>query len=105
MLALPIVPRQTCALLRLKIDCTILTVLTIDLVLKDQQSVGKRNLHLMDTVNKKKRWTTIYVSTIFEREPRSGAPANDRASFLKINDLNDIYFFGMYDCSQYCSIV
>jgi hypothetical protein len=33
---------------------------TIDLVLIDQQSVGKRSLHLMDTVNAKKRWTTIY---------------------------------------------
>jgi hypothetical protein len=30
------------------------------LVLIDQQSVGKRSLHLMDTVNAKKRWTTIY---------------------------------------------
>jgi hypothetical protein len=25
----------------------------------DQQSVGKRSLHLMDTVKAKKRWTTI----------------------------------------------
>jgi hypothetical protein len=33
---------------------------TIYLVLIDQQSVGKRSLHLMDTVNAKKRWTTIY---------------------------------------------
>jgi hypothetical protein len=33
---------------------------TIDLVLIDQQSVGKRSPHLMDTVNAKKRWTTIY---------------------------------------------
>jgi hypothetical protein len=32
----------------------------MDLVLIDQQSVGKRSLHLMDTVNAKKRWTTIY---------------------------------------------
>jgi hypothetical protein len=32
----------------------------IDLVLIDQQSVGKRSLYLMDTVNAKKRWTTIY---------------------------------------------
>jgi hypothetical protein len=32
---------------------------TIDLVLIDQQSVGERSLHLMDTVNAKKRWTTI----------------------------------------------
>jgi hypothetical protein len=29
------------------------------MVLIDQQSMGKRNLHLMDTVNAKKRWTTI----------------------------------------------
>jgi hypothetical protein len=32
----------------------------MDLVLIDQQSVGKRSLHLMDTVNAEKRWTTIY---------------------------------------------
>jgi hypothetical protein len=31
------------------------------LVLIDQQSVvGKRNIHLIDTVNAKNRWTTIY---------------------------------------------
>jgi hypothetical protein len=35
-------------------------VLTIELALIVQQSVGKRSLHLMDTVNAKKRWTTIY---------------------------------------------
>jgi hypothetical protein len=34
--------------------------ISIDLVLIDQQSVGKRSLHLIDTVNAKKRWTTIY---------------------------------------------
>jgi hypothetical protein len=33
---------------------------TIDLVLIDPQSVGERSLDLMDTVNEKKRWTTIY---------------------------------------------
>jgi hypothetical protein len=32
----------------------------IDLVLINQQSVGNRSLNLMDTVNAKKRWTTIY---------------------------------------------
>jgi hypothetical protein len=32
----------------------------IDFVLIDQQSVGKRTHDLMDTVNAKKRWTTIY---------------------------------------------
>jgi hypothetical protein len=35
------------------------TDLTIDLVLIDPQSVGKRNHDLMDTVNAKKRWKTI----------------------------------------------
>jgi hypothetical protein len=35
-------------------------VVTIDVVLIYQQSVGKRSLHLMDTVNAEKRWTTIY---------------------------------------------
>jgi hypothetical protein len=29
------------------------------LVLIDQQSVGKRSLYLMDTVNAKTRWTNI----------------------------------------------
>jgi hypothetical protein len=49
----------------------------MDLVLKDQQSAGKRSLHLIDTVNAKKRWRTIYsvnftgVSTIFGKEPHS----------------------------------
>jgi hypothetical protein len=38
----------------------LITLKTIDLVLIDQQSVGKRNLHLIDTVNAKQRWTTIY---------------------------------------------
>jgi hypothetical protein len=33
---------------------------THGLVLIDQQSVGKRSLHLMDTFNVKKRWTAIY---------------------------------------------
>jgi uncharacterized protein YbbC (DUF1343 family) len=32
----------------------------IDLVLIDLQSVGKRSLHLIDTVNTKKRRTNIY---------------------------------------------
>jgi hypothetical protein len=34
--------------------------LAIDLVLIDQQSARKRSLLLMDIVNAKKRWTTIY---------------------------------------------
>jgi hypothetical protein len=35
-------------------------MVSIYLVLKDQHSVRKRSLHLMDTVNAKKRWMTIY---------------------------------------------
>jgi hypothetical protein len=35
-------------------------VYTIDLVLIDPQSVGKRTHDLLDTVNVKKRWKTIY---------------------------------------------
>jgi hypothetical protein len=35
------------------------TGVTINLVLIDPQSVGKKSLHLMGTVNVKKRWTTI----------------------------------------------
>jgi hypothetical protein len=34
-------------------------VLAVDLVLIDPESVGKRSLYLMGTVNAKKRWTTI----------------------------------------------
>jgi hypothetical protein len=37
----------------------IVMVETIDLVLIDPQSVGKRTYDLMDTVNAKKRWKTI----------------------------------------------
>jgi hypothetical protein len=36
-----------------------LNIKTIDLVLIDPQSVGKRTHDLMDTVNAKKRWETI----------------------------------------------
>jgi hypothetical protein len=36
------------------------TVLSRDLILIDQQSVGKRSLLLMETVNVKMRWTIIY---------------------------------------------
>jgi hypothetical protein len=36
-----------------------ISIATIDLVLIDQQSVGKRSHHLMDTVNAKMRWTRI----------------------------------------------
>jgi hypothetical protein len=42
----------------------------IDSVLIDQQSVGKRSLHLIDTAHAKKRWTPnnfVCVPIIFER--------------------------------------
>jgi hypothetical protein len=57
------------------------TVGTINLVLIDQQSVGKRSLRLMDTVNAKKRWTTIYwrVKNFFEIVPHSVTLAKERA--------------------------
>jgi hypothetical protein len=64
-------------------------VVTIDLALIDQQSVGKRSLHLLDTVNAKKRWTTSYILARF---------ANERASFLNMNDIDEISFFGTFDC-------
>jgi hypothetical protein len=55
------------------------TEVRLYLVLIDQQSVGKRSLYLMDTVNAKKRWTTIYYhllacQQIFERETHSDKP-------------------------------
>jgi uncharacterized protein YbbC (DUF1343 family) len=40
-------------------DLKLVLVKTIDLVLIDPQSVGKRTHDLMDTVNAKKRWKTI----------------------------------------------
>jgi hypothetical protein len=66
-----------------------LAVSTIDLVLIDQQSVGKRSLHLMDTVKAKKRWTTIYwrVNKLMKESHTATRPAKKRASFLKINDI------------------
>jgi hypothetical protein len=73
---------------------------TIDLVLIDQQSVGKRSLHLMDTVNAKKRWTTKWSSKYwrvnkFVKESHIVTRlAKDQASFLKTNDINVISFLG-----------
>jgi hypothetical protein len=67
----------------------------IDLVLIDQQSVGKRSLHLVDTVNAKKKRPFTGVLTIFDREPNIAHPAKEQASFLKINDINDIIFWNV----------
>jgi hypothetical protein len=83
----------------------------LDVVLIDQQSVGKRSLHLMDTVNAKKRWTIIYWRVNkFLKETYTyhivilHTPCKERASFLKINNINDISFLGTPDCHHCCSI-
>jgi hypothetical protein len=89
-----------------------MTVLAINLVLIDQQRAGKRSLHLMDTVNAKKRWTTIFwcvnkflkESHIMNRFTRTIIRAIKGLSFLKINDINDVSFFGTSDCHHCCSI-
>jgi hypothetical protein len=41
---------------------------------------------------------------IFEREPRMTHLAKERASFLQINNIIDILFFGTPDCHHFCSI-
>jgi hypothetical protein len=75
----------------------------LTLVLIDQQSVGKRTLHLMDTVNAKKRWTTIYwrVNKFLKESHVVPRLAKERASVLKINDIS---FFGTPDWHHFCSI-
>jgi hypothetical protein len=79
---------------------------TIDLVLKDQQSVGKRSLYLMDTFNAKEKRTTIYwrVNKFLKESHIVTSHAKGRASFLKINEINDISFFEPPDCHHCCSI-
>jgi hypothetical protein len=68
--------------------------------------VGKKNPHLMDTINAKNRWTTIYwrVNKFLKECHEVTRLAKERASFLKINDINDISFFGTPDCHHCCSI-
>jgi hypothetical protein len=70
-------------------------VYTIDLVLIDQQSVGKRSLHVMGNVNTKKRWTTIYwrVKKFLKESHIVSIFATEPVSFLKNNDINNILFF------------
>jgi hypothetical protein len=43
----------------------------------------------------------LQCQQILERHPHSERLAKKRASFLKINDINDILFFGTPDC-HYC---
>jgi hypothetical protein len=71
------------------LESTPYIILPIDLVLIDQQSVGKRSLHLMDTVNAKKRWTTIYcrVNKFLKEGHIVTKHAKERVSLLKINDI------------------
>jgi hypothetical protein len=69
---------------------------TLEAIAIDQQSVGKRSLHLMDTVNAEKRWATIYwrVNNFWKKVTMwlSFRLAKERISFLKIKDINDISF-------------
>jgi hypothetical protein len=77
------------------------TVHTIDLVSVDQQSVGKTSLHLMDIVNAK----NLLASQQFLTESHIVTRlAYERASFLNMNDINVISFFGTSDCYHSCSI-
>jgi hypothetical protein len=78
----------------------VLSVLPTDLLLIDQQNVGKRSLHLMATVNVKKRWTTIYwrVNEFLKKSHIVTRFDKERASFLKINDIINL-FFGTPDVS------
>jgi hypothetical protein len=78
----------------------------IDLVLINQQSVGKRSLHLMDTIKAKKGWTIIYwrVHKFLKESYVVTRLAKERVSFLKINDIIDILFFGTPDCHHCCFI-
>jgi hypothetical protein len=57
-------------------------------------SVGKRSLLLMDTVNAKKRWTTIYwrVNKFLKKSHIVTRIAMERALFLIIKDINYIFW-------------
>jgi hypothetical protein len=90
----------------IKRDWYVCIVVVIDLVLIDQQSVGKRSLHLMDTINAKKRWTNIYsrVNKFLKKSHIVTRLAKERASFLKINDIIVFSFFGTPDCHHCCSM-
>jgi hypothetical protein len=72
----------------------IMSFVTIDLVLIDQRSVGKRRPHLMDNVNAKKRWTTIrWCVNKFSKESREVTRLiKERASFIKLMTLMTFYF-------------
>jgi hypothetical protein len=66
--------------------------------------VGKRSLSLKDTVNAKMRWTTIYCRVNkFLKKSHIVIRFVKRVSFFKMNDINDISFFGTSDCHHFCS--
>jgi hypothetical protein len=73
----------------------------INLVLIDQQSVGKRAHDLMDTVNAKKRSTTIIWRVNFLKESHI-VTRFAKVSFLKINNINDISFL---ECQTFLSLL
>jgi hypothetical protein len=71
---------------------------TIDLGLTDQ-SVGKRSLYLMDTVNAKKRCTIYWRVNKFLKECHLVTRVTkERPSILKIIDINDNSFFRTPKC-------
>jgi hypothetical protein len=57
----------------------------IDLVLTDQQNIGKRRLHLKDTINAKKKWTTFYwrANKFLKESHIVTRFAKERVSFFK----------------------
>jgi hypothetical protein len=44
------------------------------------------------------------VPTNFQKVPHSDTHAKERVSFLKVNDINGISFFGTLDCHHCLSI-
>jgi hypothetical protein len=69
------------------------TVFIVDLALIDQQSVGTRSLHLTGTVIAKRRWTTLACQQFLRGSHIVTRLANELASFLNMNDINDISVF------------
>jgi hypothetical protein len=83
------------------LEIRVIKILKHRYVLIDQQRVGTRSLYLMNTVNaKKSRRPFTGSSTIFDRENHIVTRlANEWASFLNMNDIKDVSFFGMNSVS------
>jgi hypothetical protein len=77
---------------------------TIDLLLKDQQSVGKRSLHLMDTVNAKKRCATIYrrVNKFLKESQEVTSLLKNEHHFWKLTTLMIFNFWNAWLSSLLC---